>query len=433
MKHVFLFLQNDVVAESEEILKLGLLFGEDIQATTEDLPAVLSFQHKLIQEYLAAIYITENVKTGETSTFLDQALPTWEKIDNHKEVVLFTCGMLGETDASPVTNHVRKVLAQHTNEQLNTGHKPSLIESDTPLSLLKSFQKEGKVSTIFIPHLCEYPSCGRPLAEVLANTELVCITGIDKNDPLKLSPSQAQIIVKLAREYDEKKYDRLWKALHHIHGNIIALHLRGVSSANVFRLSHFPHLKYIFINRCSEASGEDLAVSIEAWGDQSQLTFCRLSEIPIPRSVMTGLCKCTHLIHLTLPECNLHDKLDVFMSSPPPGLRKLVLWRCSLHGSDVDHITQSITEGRLSHLEELDIPLNPVGEVAVGHLLEALISTRPHTQLELVLRETGVDEESDEDWKWRYTELSEQFVSEWKAKVTDTNIKVWENGEWGMV
>ncbi len=411
---------------------------------------------------------------GETSTFLDQALPTWEKVEIHKEVVLFASGMLRETDASPVINHVAKVLAQHTSE-LNTGYEPSLFN----LSLLESFQKEGNMSTVINPHICKYPSCGRPLAEVLANTTLVYITDIDENDPLELSPSQAKIIVKLGEafreEFDGKKYDRVWKALCHIPDKFIALRLEEVSSANVTRIGYFPQLKYIYIDKCSEASAEDLAESIEAWGDQPQLTYCHLWRVPIPRSVMTGLCKCTHLIRLSLAQCNLHDKLDVFMASPPPGLRDLGLYKCSLHGSDVDHMTHSIKEGRLTHLEELNIDTNPVGEVAVGHLLEALISTRPHKQLKLKLDDTGEKKGSDEDekrrlrrqrrekksdedkrprrkrWGWRrmlglkeksdddeesdedeklYTKLSEQFVSEWKAKLKDTNIEVEKKYEW---
>ncbi len=409
-------LQNDVLAESEEILKLGLLFGEDIQATTEDLPAVLSFQHKLIQEYLAAIYIVESVKTGESSTILAQTFQTWEKIDNHKEVVLFTSGMLAETDATPVTNHVATVLAQIIHNELDTGKEPSIMKrNDKHLPLLLSFQREGMVPTSM------YPGCGRPLAEVLANTDLVCITDIDENDPLKLSAS-SQIIVNL-RKVHVKKYDRLWNAISDIHGNIIALRLFGVSSANVTKLSHLPQLKYIYINECSKASGDDLAESIEAWGDQSQLTYCRLFKMPIPRSLMTGLYKCTHLIHLHIMWCNLHDKLDVFMASLPPGLRDVIFEQCSLHASDVDHMTQAVQGGRLTHLELLKICANPVGEVALGHLLEALISIRPHTQLKLVLWNTGVDEASDEGRK-QYTGLSEQFVSECREKLTDTNIEV---------
>ena len=361
------------------------------------------------------------------SAFLAQAFPTWKEIETHREVVDFAIGILADTDASPITNHVATVIVQITHNQLDSGEEPSIMNPYPQyehLPLLESFEKEGNVSTVINPHLCRYPSCGCPLAEVLSNTELVYIRGIDENDPLQLSPSQAQIIVKLYK-VEGKEYDRLWKALYDIHANIIALLLQEVRSANVTRLGHLPHLKYIKLWHCSEASGEDLAASIEAWGDQSQLTYCHLKKVPIPRSVMTGLCKCTHLIHLTLGHCNLHDKLDVFMASPPPGLRELGLWHCSLHGSDVDHITQSIQAGRLTHLEKLDITDNPVGAVAVAHLLEALISTRPHKQLRLDLRQTGVHpggDSSDEDEE--PFDLPCGFKSVFKAKLTGTNIEV---------
>ena len=414
-------MQKDVIAESAELLKLGLLFGEDTEATTEDLPSILSFQHKLLQEYLAAVYIAENAKLDTTLTFLPQALPTWKKIEIHQEVVNFACGILAGTDASPVTNHVATVLAQIIHNELDSGKMPSIMKSgsgsvgdyDKHLQLLESFQREGNVST------SKYPSSGRILAEVLTNTKLVYITNIDEDDSLKLNPSPAQIIVKLYA-VDGKKYDRLWKALHDISANVIALHLHGIRSANVTKLSHFSQLKYLYIASCdcSEAAGEDLAQSIEAWGPQSQLTYCWLNKVPISKSVMMALCKCTHLIHLYLKGCNLHGKLDVFMATPPPGLRDLILRVCSLHGSDVDHVTQAILEGRLTHLKKLDIRHNPVGEVAVGHLLEALISTRPHTQIELDLYETDVDEDG------KYTHLSKQFVTEWEAKLTGTNIDV---------
>ncbi len=54
----------------------------------------------------------------------------------------------------------------------------------------------------------------------------------------------------------------------------------------------------------------------------------------------------------------------------------------------------------------------------MGRLLETLISTRPHSKLTLSLEWTGVDE----DGEWTY--LSEQFKTEWKAKLTGTDINV---------
>ncbi len=356
--NIFLNLQKDVVAESEAILKLGLLFGEDIEATTEDLPAVLSFQHKLIQEYLAAVYIAENAKGDTTSTFLSQALPSWEMIQNHREVVQFACGILADIDARPITNHAAKLMVQHTHNQLNTGVVPSIVHhwynlkfmprDHTGLSLIEMCQREGNLSTAINPYLFEYPACGRPLAEVLANSELVYITYIDENDPLELNPSPAQIIVKLVA-VDGEEYDRLWGALHATPQSLVALELSEVRSANVTKLSHFHQLKYLYIEdyEWGEEASEDLAESIDAWGPQPQLRCFRLSLVPITRSLMTGLCKCSHLMSLHFCGCNLSGKMSILMASPPPALRSLWFQYCTLISADLDYMTQAMHEGQL--------------------------------------------------------------------------------------
>ncbi len=421
-------MQKDVVAESAEILKLGLLFGEDIQATTEDLPAVLSFQHKLIQEYLAAIYIAESVKLDTTSTFLTEAFQTWEKIENHKEVVQFACGILADTDARPITYYVAKVLARHTHNQLNTGVRPSFLDLNSmTIAMLRSFEKEGKVSLEINPYLCEYPACGRPLAEVLANTELAYITDIDKNDTLQLNPSPTQIIVELSR-VDSEWFDRLWLAFNQIHAGIIVFYLGGIRSANVTKLSHFCQLKSLSVVGNTEAVGEHLAESINAWGPQPHLTSCKLEFVSMPTSLLAGLSKCTHLMHLDLFACDLHENFSIFMSSPPPKLKYLRLPECSLQGTDVDLITQAIREGHLTSLQWLFLQYNPVGETAMGGLMEALVSTRPNKELTIRVRETGVDEdEGDIEWSYDtnlYPGLSQQFKSEWRVKLTGTNINV---------
>ncbi len=409
-QYIFYF-QKDVVAESAEILELGLLFGEDIQATTEDLPAVLSFQHKLIQEYLAAVYIAENMNPDTAETFLSTAFPSWEKIETHREVVQFACGILADTNANPdcITHYIAKVLAQHIYNELNAGNK--MPELSIPQH---SCQKEGGISAVN-PYLSEYPACGHPLAEVLANTQLAYIDGITKNDTLQLNPGSSQIIVKLVGA-DSEEYDRLWKALGTKQCNLIALDLYGVRSRNVTKLQYFTQLKYLSINQCcfSDEEAENLAESIDSWGPQPQLTYCWLGMVSMPRSVLSTLSTCTNLSTLSLVGCDLHDKLSVLMASPPP-LRALTLVQCSLHGGDANYITQAIREGRLCNLQNLVISFNPVGEVAVGSLLEAL-STRTHTELQqLLVGYTGVDEHGEE------TSLSEQFVTEWKAKLTHTD------------
>ena len=115
------------MAESPDILKLGLLFGEDVDVTTTDLPEVLSFQHKLIQEYLAAVYIAGNIKRDKS--LLKNELSTWDKIKGHKEVVKFVCGMLGQNDARPIINHVSMVLSELIEKEIDEGESIMRIPS----------------------------------------------------------------------------------------------------------------------------------------------------------------------------------------------------------------------------------------------------------------------------------------------------------------
>ncbi len=98
--------QNEIMRESSDLLTLGLLFGEDMDATSADLPEVLSFQHKLIQEMVAAYYIADQVKRDPL--FLKTAFPTWGEVEKHREVVKFTCGLLAQ-NAAPVINYVGKI------------------------------------------------------------------------------------------------------------------------------------------------------------------------------------------------------------------------------------------------------------------------------------------------------------------------------------
>ncbi len=300
-----------------------MLFGEDIDATTQELPAVLSFQHKLIQEYLVAVYIAENVKQDTEDNFLEEAFPTWEKIKSHREVVQFTCGILTETGATPVLNHVAKHLAGHIHEELDNA-----AYSIPDTSILATCNKESGSFTIN-QHLSLYPSCNKPLDEVLANAGLVYIGGVAKNDTLQLNPRSTQIIVNHSFDsgMNTEKYDRLWEALYSAHANVIALHLKNIMSTNVTKVHNFPHIKHLHIwdSSCNDVDMEVLAESIESWGKQPQLTYCYLSNVPIPGSLMTALCKCTKLLSLDLSSCKLNGNLSVLMASPPPELRKLNL------------------------------------------------------------------------------------------------------------
>ena len=290
---------------------------------------------------------------------------------------------------------------------------------DHQLPLLESFQKEGKVSTVINPDLCLYPAFGQPLAVVLANTTLAIITDVDENDPLQLSPSMAKVVLCL-EGIDSIKVDRLFKALSSIQAEVIAVDLHQVKNTMITNLGKFSKLKHLSIPDADVTALENLAESIESWGPQPPLTYCHVGgEGPtIPSRLVTSLSKCTHLKHLELSGKNLHDKLSILIGSPSPELRHLKVSDCSLQGSDIDHLTTVFREGRLTQLDKLDLEENPIGEAAVGHLLEAIISTRPHTRMQVNLKITGVDEGGD------VTELTDEFIDEWKTKVSGTMIIV---------
>ncbi len=410
--------QKDVIAESADILKLGLLFGEDVDATTIDFPEVLSFQHKLIQEYLAAIYITENLKLDPPERVLADALSTWEKIGNHREVVLFACGMLATTDASPLTNHVAKVLSELIQKQINEGEDLSNISySSVGISLLHAFQKEAG-TPLTSPYICEYPRCGRPLAEVLAHTKLAVITDVDKNDALQINASIGQIILDI-EGMSGKLFESMWQALHSVPvANVTALYLYEVKIANRANLRHFSQLKHLSMQDADVSELEDLVLSINSWGPQPLLTFCGIwgEQQKIPTALVTALTKCTHLRDLSLLELNLHDTLSILMASPPPELRELVLHDCNLNAEDINYMTQAIREDRLTKLKELNIESNPIGEAALDSMLE-VISVRRHSIKRLRLGCTCLNEAGEQHF------LPEQFVNKWKTKLTTIDVK----------
>ncbi len=339
-------------------------------------------------------------------------------IENHREVVQFACGILDETDASPITNYVAKVLSEHTHKDINNGgnviHGKSL-SLHGKLSLLGACLKEGGVPLV-TPYLTWYPACGYPLAEVLTNTNLVVITDIHKNDPLELKASPAQIILDID-EADSDMFDRLWQALHSIPANIIGWQCGGRFSANRTKLKNFSHLKRLQITAPEDSELEDLALSIDSWGAKPPLLYCYIVGKTIlqttPGSLVTAVSRCTHLKHLDLSWLNLLCKFSILMACPPPALRGLVLSYCLLNADDIDHMTKAFREDRLMQLEELDISYNPVGEAALGSLLQ-VISNRPHALKLLNLRETDVGTRS---------KFSKQFVSEWKNKLPNINVK----------
>ncbi len=343
--------------ESEDILKLGLLFGEDTEATSEEMPEVLSFQHKLLQEMVAAYYIADQAKTNVS--FLNDAFPSWGRVETHKEVVQFTCGLLARSEigARAITDHVAHTLGAGITALINDGRvkifqvEPSNIwTARIDFALWKLLQEEGRVTHVS-PYFSEYPDCGNPLAEVLSNTGLALITGVDSKDSLKVESSTAYVILSLA-ETGKGEFSRLWKALKSAKTNIVALHL--------------------FECEIDENTMDELGKYIADRGSEMPLKIIHLDMIPIPNSLLASLGKCTRLVHIDMAWCNLSNRVHLLVDNPSPVLKCLSLTNAHLLSDDVDQIADSVRQNKLGKLEQLDIQYNPICSMAEAELFDKL-------------------------------------------------------------
>ncbi len=434
-------------------MKLGLLFGEDIEASTDESPEVLSFHHKLLQEYMAAVYITEKLKTDES--FLMEAFPTWEEVEQHKEVINFACGVLSEGDATPVTNHVAKIIAQRTYKELDSGLQPSLYRpyEDTARSLLATFTREG-CDDSNNPAFCEYSVNNKQsLCEVLKTVNLVyflqeqkCpsfgeseIDQIFKNDML-LSNTKIIMLMDFFSINDED-FKTLGK---YLKTNIVALRAADVITT---KLENFTRLKYLDIIAAYESDRinllEGLEQSINSWGSEPQLRCLNLTGITLSASCLRAICKCHQLQNLNLYKCDFLDGIASLMASPPLSLRifdlghcsldaediavivraskeleklqELVLNFCSLQAEALAHFTEAFNQQDLGQIQKLDLSDNPFGEPAVDSLLCALLTNRCNKALNLNLANVGGPNRE---------EVSLQFASEWKTKMEGTKISL---------
>ncbi len=111
------FFQADILAADGQLLKLGLLFAADMDMSLEEQPEYYSFHHKLIQEHLAARFLTQRVKNDWES--FRAVFPDWQKdIEKgpHREVLKF----MVEMDAS-IMEHVCRTYADYvTTESYRT-------------------------------------------------------------------------------------------------------------------------------------------------------------------------------------------------------------------------------------------------------------------------------------------------------------------------
>ncbi len=86
----------------EEIFSLGLLFETDETYDTES--QWVSYQHKLIHEFVAAKYIARKVE--DDTAFLQTTFPSWPQIVQHQEVYKFCIGLSSNKLVTSFVDHV---------------------------------------------------------------------------------------------------------------------------------------------------------------------------------------------------------------------------------------------------------------------------------------------------------------------------------------
>ncbi len=406
LKHVivwFILLQKDIMKASEDLLKLGLLFGQEVDLTTEDLPEVLSFQHKLIQEYLAAIYVAKQIK--DDAAFINKAFPSWEKIGMHREVLRFTCGLLVDHDASPVANYIANILVKHTHDQLNLpilGGYLTIQQTET-IKIIESCNEEGRISA-FNPNLSVYPSCGHHLSDALKHSRFVLINGVNEHDPLQLSASSIPVILSIREDKcsgKQRELNRLMNALNSSHINVQGIHT-DMEWEDMCKISNFIQLKHIEMRGLSmdQKQVKDLTDSINFLDSEPQLKsmLCFLPEISDQHEAntiyimympfMKALRRCRQLRQLCLVSLgNMSDGVSALMEAPPQDLTFLRLWCYMLQDEVVKSIAEAVKQHKLDKLEGLDISFSElVTEAAVISLIKTVLAVRPDKQLEILVR-----------------------------------------------
>ncbi len=373
----------------------------------------------------------EDIRLG----VLDAAFPTWKEVEVHKEVVHFLCGLLAEGDATCITDHVAQLLLQHTHDQLNRGETLSVLtdmtEPSVALMWMEAFQKEGCVSG-FNQYLSVYPerthvtpdnlarAHSNKLCDILCNTHLVIITELEETDKPLTDPGSAEVIVDIS-EMDSDKFYQLWHVLQSMeHSNILALSFYDITSECATKLENLSQMKYLrFCDVNCKVNIANLSKSIAAWGSEAKLRYLQMDFMTIPGSFLTAVSTCSHLRCTQFTQCNFSDGLAPFMVCPPQGMTRLTLAHHSLHREDVTSLAEAFAQNKLRRLEHLDVSRNHVGKLAITTLLEAVLSSRPSSKME-------IDITNNNEGNWA-PPFSEQFINELKLKFSGTNIAIKNN------
>ncbi len=323
----FLFsflLQTDVLAESEDILYFGLLFAEEFQYSTDQSTEILTFQHRMLQEFTAAFYICQMVM-NEASSFLKNAIPNLSCIYKQGEVIKFVCGLLRKTnDGALMVDHVCRNINEYIVKILESSNRLTICEltciPNTYKSLIGILQEEAGLST-----LCEYfsiyPECGKPFCEVFAQSKLTLITDISDIDTEKFEASDNVIIiharVDLVEPWTKIPWDNVQAVTFKEHTQNKCWDQISWDSHNLMRkhsvFSFFPtSLRHLSLARCHIYDAESWAELGQALKRMHHLTFLDLSDngIGFHSSFLVDALKATasQLQHLNLSRSNFSPR-----------------------------------------------------------------------------------------------------------------------------
>ncbi len=406
-------------------MKLGLLFGKDVEITTQGQPDVVMFQHKLLHEWTAAVYLSEQVK--QNPNCLKSEFPTWEVIEKHKEFIMFICGLQENVDISKhVVNHAGMILERMIRNKLNRDECLSTLGEIKGLSLLSSFQKEGPVMT---PKFCIFPSShqSHSLSEALHQSEFVVVQDLIGEDCGATLSCNADIVLNIDdAERNEGKMEGALKTLNRCSERIISVHLLFCKSKTVDNiasllpakslvqlcivmcdasgtvvpaLAEMPQLRYLMLLLNSEnftAYGDSLVAAVNAWKGKSMMRVFNLFGTMLPTSVCQPLlaaiaANCPCLRQLNLYENTLSGCLEAFLKDPPSRLKCLEIASTSLQEEDRESLTTAVSAGKLKELEELNIGYNTLGGCLAG-----LLQDPPPRLRRLGMKDTSLQAEDIE-------------------------------------
>ncbi len=110
-----------LAAAGTEALELGLLMTEEQDITSEDDEELYSFQHKLIHEFLAALYVSQEITLNVD--FLNENFATCRDIEKHIEVISFCINIIASSskDAQSIVTFATGMFAERVGKQLANG------------------------------------------------------------------------------------------------------------------------------------------------------------------------------------------------------------------------------------------------------------------------------------------------------------------------